>query len=101
MNKRENLTKPERIFRVAIHVRGIVQGVFFRTSVSAEAQRLELTGFVKNQHDGSVIIVAEGPKTKLKELVAWCAHGPEIAQVESHEVQWHTATRSFRNFRIQ
>lgn len=66
--------------RISIH--GLVQGVFFRAETQALAQKLDLTGWVRNLPDGSVEIHAEGTEDALKELEAWCHRGPPGAQVE-------------------
>jgi acylphosphatase len=50
---------------------GRVQGVGFRYTVCRLAERYpEITGYVKNQLDGSLEMVAEGPRDKLSELAA-------------------------------
>jgi acylphosphatase len=85
--------------RVHLRIYGQVQGVFFRASTEAEARRLGLTGWVRNRPDGSVEVVAEGPKAKLEELLAWCRHGPPRAQVDRVEVEWGEAGGEFSGFR--
>lgn len=69
-----------------IRVSGKVQGVFFRASTQREANRLNISGFVRNEEDGSVYIEAEGPEDKLEAFVAWCHRGPERARVDKCEV---------------
>lgn len=64
------------------HVHGRVQGVFYRQSTRAEAQRLGLTGFARNNPDGTVTIEAEGPASALDALQAWCQQGPPAARVD-------------------
>ena len=59
-----------------IHVKGRVQGVGFRYSAMREAQRRGITGFVKNQFDGSVYIEAEGSRGQLLDFIEWCRRGP-------------------------
>ncbi len=59
-----------------IHVKGRVQGVGFRYSAVREARSRGITGFVKNQYDGSVYIEAEGSQEQLLEFVEWCRRGP-------------------------
>jgi len=59
-----------------IHVTGRVQGVGFRYSTLREAKRRGITGFVKNQYDGSVYIEAEGSQEELLDFVEWCRNGP-------------------------
>ncbi|MGH7786216.1 MAG: acylphosphatase [Candidatus Binatia bacterium] len=71
--------------RLHIVVSGRVQGVGFRYFTAAEARRLGLHGWVRNAADGSVEIVAAGSPARLRELAAWCRHGPPSARV--HEVR--------------
>lgn len=71
---------------VNIRVAGKVQGVFFRASTKQKADELGVRGFVRNEHDGSVYIEAEGDEEQLTRFVAWCGHGPAHARVESCEV---------------
>ena len=68
-----------------IRVRGLVQGVFFRASAQRKAVELGLTGTVRNEPDGSVLIHAEGPPRTLDDFVTWCRRGPAHARVERVE----------------
>ncbi len=68
-----------------IIVKGKVQGVFYRASAKQEAEALQITGFAKNQPDGSVLIEAEGDEASLQEFIAWCKIGPSHAQVSEVE----------------
>lgn len=65
-----------------IRVYGKVQGVFYRASSQEKAAELGLTGWVKNEVDGSVLIGAEGPEDKLQDFISWCHKGPTKASVE-------------------
>ena len=49
---------------VARHIifKGTVQGVGFRFTVFGVASRLQLKGFVRNLHDGTVEMVVQGPQ---------------------------------------
>jgi acylphosphatase len=67
--------------RAHLIVEGRVQGVFFRDTTRREAVGLGLRGWVKNLPDGSVEVVAEGPRDKVDQLVQWCQHGPSYARV--------------------
>lgn len=77
-----------------IKVYGLVQGIFFRATAKEQADKLRLTGFAKNQPDGSVYIEVEGEKSKLDEFVKWCHKGPSMAQVEKVE----TTEKPLKNF---
>jgi acylphosphatase len=86
----------------AVHmfVHGHVQGVFFRAKTQKVAEGLGLTGWVKNFHDGSVEIHAEGNKEKLEELIAWCRHGPPLASVSNIDLNW-IESEGLRSFDIR
>ncbi len=71
---------------ISISVRGKVQGVFFRANTEKIARELKLLGWVKNEDDGSVRIVARGDEASLKKLIDWCHKGPEAARVDSVEI---------------
>ncbi|HPF71406.1 MAG TPA: acylphosphatase [Candidatus Krumholzibacteria bacterium] len=87
--------------RVEIRVRGRVQGVAFRHWTCREAARLGVTGWVRNEPDGSVRIVAEGDRAVLLQLAAWAARGPDHARVDSTEVAWADAAGSFTGFDVR
>lgn len=67
--------------RLALHIKGRVQGVFFRASARDEARRLGLTGWIRNEADGSVTAEAQGPAAPLQAFVTWCHKGPAAANV--------------------
>ena len=70
-----------------MRVRGRVQGVYFRASTAECAQRLSLTGYARNETDGSVLVVAAGAAAALDELVEWLHQGPPMARVTSVEIE--------------
>jgi acylphosphatase len=65
-----------------IIILGRVQGVFFRKYTCNKAIELNLTGFVKNQLDGSVFVFAEGNEEKMFEFINWCRIGSPLSKVE-------------------
>uniref|UniRef100_A0A7C4TF05 Acylphosphatase n=1 Tax=candidate division WOR-3 bacterium TaxID=2052148 RepID=A0A7C4TF05_UNCW3 len=87
--------------RAHLLISGIVQGVFFRAHSRDIAQRLNLTGWVRNLPNGMVEIVAEGDITALKEFVEWCHIGPPGARVREVEIKWEEPTGEFRDFEIK
>ena len=74
-----------------LRIHGRVQGVFFRASTRARAERLSLTGWVRNCPDGTVELHAEGPRDSLIALREWCRRGPEGAQVTEINETWTEA----------
>lgn len=66
-----------------LRIRGRVQGVGYRWSFCAEAQRLALAGWVRNRHDGTVEALVCGPPGAIEELLRWARRGPSMARVDS------------------
>jgi len=90
----------EQTERLEATVHGVVQGVFFRYNTRLQAERLRLAGSVKNRPDGSVQVVAEGPRDRLEDLLAWLRAGPEAAVVDRVDAVWRPPDRSFETFTI-
>jgi acylphosphatase len=86
--------------RFVATIYGVVQGVFFRQSTSAEASRLGIAGAVRNDPDGCVRVVAEGDEEALRTLLAWLHRGPSRAVVERVEVDWMDPRGESGGFRI-
>ncbi len=86
--------------RLDITVTGRVQGVAFRWYTQKRALSLGLTGWVRNQADGSVRMVAEGPRCDLETFLDWAAGGPDHARVDRREFAWSEAANSFDDFLI-
>jgi acylphosphatase len=86
--------------RLDVTVSGRVQGVAFRWHTQRVAGELDLVGWVRNQPDGSVRLVAEGPRRQLEALLAWVRRGPDHARVEDCRHQWQQPTGQFDAFRI-
>jgi acylphosphatase len=80
-------------------VRGRVQGVWFRESTRRRADELGLTGWVRNNADGTVEAEVEGPADDVAVLVSWLRHGPPQARVDAVDGAGR-APRGGRGFRI-
>lgn len=91
-------TTPTRLHAI---VSGQVQGVNFRYATLHEAQRLNLTGWVKNLPNGSVEVVAEGPRPTLERLLEFLHRGPRSAIVASVQVEWQAATGEYQRFDVR
>ena len=67
--------------RYQIRVLGKVQGVYFRFFTQRKATELDLSGWVKNQEDLSVLIEVQGAQEKLDQFISWCHKGSPFSNV--------------------
>ncbi len=86
--------------RIHLIIHGNVHGVSFRSSARFQAKNLQLTGWVRNNLNGTVEIVAEGEEEDLKELMRWCFRGPQGASVEKVESEWLSYKQEFSTFEV-
>jgi acylphosphatase len=86
--------------RVHLIVEGRVQGVCYRMYTADEAQRLGVSGWVKNLPDGTVEVLAEGDTEKVMALVDWCRHGPSYATVTKMLDEYLEPTGELHGFEI-
>jgi acylphosphatase len=84
--------------RVELKIYGKVQGVFFRETSRMEAKKLNLVGWVRNEPDGTVKIVAEGEDKDLNRMIEWCKYGPDNAEVERVKAEWVKPVGEFSDF---
>jgi len=82
-------------------VRGRVQGVGFRWFVEREAHLLGIAGWVRNNHDGSVEVLAQGTRDQLLGLHSRLREGPRAARVDTVEVSEAAPTAGLSSFRIE
>ncbi len=87
--------------QVNLKIYGRVQMVMYRDSVRRQAKKLGLTGWVMNEDDGTVRVVADGEEENLKKLIDWCYNGPMLAKVDKIDIEWREATGQFNNFDIK
>jgi acylphosphatase len=92
---------PSRLARLVATVRGRVQGVGFRYYVEGEAERLGLTGYVRNDSDGGVEVVAEGDRKVLEGFLALLRKGPSGSAVTDVNFTFIPATGEFYDFTIK
>lgn len=62
-------------------VEGKVQGVFFRAYTRDEAERLKLSGWVRNRPDGSVEAFISGDHRNVDRMLEWLETGSPMSQV--------------------
>jgi acylphosphatase len=82
-------------------IRGRVQGVGFRWFVEAEARTLGLAGWVRNNPDGSVEVLAKGPREQLSALRGRLQQGPRASRVDAVEESEAAQQPDLKTFRIE
>ena len=87
--------------RLQATVYGRVQGVGFRFFTLNAANELGLFGWVRNMPDGSVQLVAEGPKEQLTKFVSRLQIGPHSGHVDDIRYSWQAYRAEFDRFEIR
>jgi acylphosphatase len=82
-------------------VRGRVQGVGFRWFVEREAHLLGIAGWVRNNADGAVEVLAQGTREQLSALSARLHEGPRAARVDQVQESEANLTQGMKTFRIE
>jgi len=82
-------------------VRGRVQGVGFRWFVEREAHVLGVSGWVRNNADGSVEVLAQGTRDQLLGLRSRLRQGPRAARVDDVEESEVGPVAGLSSFRIE
>jgi acylphosphatase len=77
-------------------VRGRVQGVGFREYLRREAERLNVKGWVRNRHDGTVEAMLHGWPEDVAKILDWARRGPPSAHVTATHV--NEASGEFETF---
>jgi acylphosphatase len=88
----------EELYAVVV---GYVQGVGFRYFVVEKAQYLGLHGYVRNETNGNVEVVAQGTRLALEQLLMLLQQGPRTALIHEVHTTWRQPTRHISGFHIR
>lgn len=84
-----------------VFISGFVQGVGFRYFVVREAEKLGLTGWVRNTPDNRVETVLQGQKSAIEKMIEKCHEGPMLSSVKEVDVEWENEEEKFSAFEIK
>ncbi|ULR45801.1 acylphosphatase [Rhizobium sp. K102] len=90
----------DRYEAVRVRISGKVQGVGFRMWTRDEALRLGLTGWVRNEADGSVAALVAGPDNAISTMIERLRRGPAGASVSGVETEAARLEKMPTDFRI-
>lgn len=84
---------------VRLYISGTVQGVFFRSFVKENAEKIGVKGFVRNLEDGRVEVFVEGEIDSVKKMIDICKKGPRHSQIKNIELK-EERYQNFRTFKV-
>jgi acylphosphatase len=96
----EEASMDENPKAVLVRISGRVQGVSFRVWTRARAEEFGLTGWVRNEDDGSVRALIAGPDTAVSAMLREFWKGPPGASVVAVEAEAASPERTPLGFRI-
>lgn len=86
-------------FRLKIY--GRVQGVSFRNMVKGKAEKLDLTGWVRNDPQGTVSATVQGRLPDFERFVSWMRESPGISRVDRIEMSQSAPKERYSGFVIR
>lgn len=87
--------------RAHVLIQGMVQGVFFRSTLRNQANLAGASGWARNTVDGNVEAVFEGYKDDVDKLITFCWKGPPGALVRNVRVEWKKPGHDLKGFEIR
>ena len=84
-----------------IKVTGLVQGVGFRHFCFRTARDLDLKGYVRNDPDRSVLIIAEGDRSLIESFINSLKVGPSFSNVKDVTIRWLKFSGRYDSFSIE
>ena len=86
--------------RVTVVFEGHVQGIGFRYTVRELASGRPVCGFVRNERDGGVCVVAEGPEPELQLFLEEIRQSPVGRYILRERENWSRASGEFAGFEV-
>lgn len=90
-----------------VFISGFVQGVGFRAFIQYHANRLGITGWVRNTEEEGVEAVLQSSassdqeaKEAIEQMIQLCKKGHMVAEVEDVKVEWETIKEKYERFEV-
>lgn len=95
------MSKYETVHRIEARFFGRVQGVGFRFTTVSLAQKHVVQGYVKNEWDGSVLLIAEGSEPALRGVLAEIHASRLCRYITDEQISWTHPTGGFSGFSVR
>lgn len=92
---------PNETLRVHVWVKGRVQGVGFRAHVEYHAEKIGVTGWVRNVGYDTVEAVAEGTSEQIERFIEAMKTGPRASRVDETKIEYEDVTGEFAGFGVK
>ena len=86
--------------RSHVVIAGKVQGVCFRMETKRVAESYNVSGWVRNNRNGTVEAIFEGEKDDVASVIEWCKKGPSHSKVSRVDIAEENYTGDFCGFNI-
>ncbi len=86
--------------RSHVVIAGKVQGVCFRMETKRVADSYSVSGWVRNNRNGTVEAIFEGEKGDVASVIEWCKKGPSHSKVSRVDIAEENYTGDFCGFDI-
>ncbi len=87
--------------RAHIFIKGLVQGVSFRYWAIRQADKFDVTGWIRNLYDGRVEAVFEGERNSVEKMIEVCRRGPSGAVVRDLATYWEEYSGVYEDFHVE
>ncbi|MBI5268008.1 MAG: acylphosphatase [candidate division Zixibacteria bacterium] len=84
-----------------VTVTGVVQGVGYRYFCCRKAGEYLIRGWVKNERNGSVVVLAQGEPGSLEQFINELREGPPGAAVQKVTVDYEQTNDQFNSFEVR
>ena len=84
---------------VRLYIKGIVQGIFFRSFIKTNAEKYNVKGFTRNLEDGRVEVFLEGNAPDVNKMIELCKQGPKHSQIKDVQIK-PEKFQGFKTFKI-
>jgi acylphosphatase len=88
----------DNVETVSVTISGRVQGVGFRAATVRQAHSLKITGWVRNNANGTVEALLQGPHEAVDQMLSWLLVGPPTARVDQVDTNEVITERRFDRF---